>query len=122
MSAFENEMRNILKSGLHTWPVYGSTSIANYVFNSDENSYNLEIPMIGILKENLSVDVQDDKLTITAKADTKVSYYAKDFKQSWTLAKDVNVDGVAAKLEHGVLTVNVPRVKPLKKIVNVAVA
>ena len=110
MSAFESEMRNLLKTGLYTWPVYGSTTATNYLFNSNENTYNLEIPMIGILKENLTIDVQDDKLTISAKADNKVSYYAKDFKQSWALPKDVNVDAVAAKLEHGVLNVSVPRV------------
>lgn len=122
MSAFENEMRSMLKAGLYNWPVYEKSTILNYFLASSEDSYTLEIPMLGITRENLTVDVQDDKLTIIAKADTKVSTLAKDFKQSWYLAKDSNVEAVAAKLEHGVLSVTVPRVKPLKKVVNVAVA
>lgn len=122
MSAFENEMRNILKSGLYSWPVCEKPTASNYLLASSEDNYMLEIPMIGIVKENLTVDVQDDRLNVAAKADIKVSNFARDFKQSWHLAKDSNVDAVVAKLENGVLTVTVPRVKPVKKVFNVAVA
>lgn len=122
MSVFESEMRNLLKSGLYNLPLYTPTNGVNYLFNSNEDVYTLEVPMVGILKENLTIDVVDDKLTISAKADNKVSSFAKDFKQTWQVAKDSNVEGVVAKLEHGVLTVTVPRIKPLKKVVSVAVA
>lgn len=122
MSVFESEMRNILKAGLYNIPVYSQTASSNYFFTTNEDNYTLEVPMIGITKENLSIVIEDNKLTVSAKADDKISYYAREFKQTWYVPKDANLDELAAKLEYGVLRLTVGRVKPVKKVVNVAVA
>ena len=122
MSAFESEMRNILKAGIYNIPVYSQTASSNYFFTTNEDNYILEVPMVGITKENLSIVIEDNRLTVSAKADDKVSYYAREFKQTWYIPKDANVDELAAKLEYGVLRLTVGRVKPVKKVVNVAVA
>lgn len=121
MSVFESEMRNILKAGIYNLPTYINPTGENYFFTTNEDNYILEVPMVGITKENLSIVIEDNRLTVSAKADDKVSYYAKEFKQTWYIPKDANVDELSAKLEYGVLRLTVGRVKPVKKVVNVAV-
>lgn len=122
MSAFESEMRNILTAGIYNLPPYINPTGSNYFFTTNEDNYILEVPMVGITKENLSIVIEDNKLTISAKADDKISYYAREFKQTWYVPKDANLDELAAKLEYGVLRLTVARIKPVKKVVNVAVA
>lgn len=97
-----------------------SVNYAAYHQQSNENEHRIEVPLVGMTRENVNVDVQNSVLTITANSDTK-SKFIRNFKQSWNLSTDCDVDSVVAKLENGLLTVTVPRVKPVKKVVNVSV-
>ena len=81
MSVIAREIQNLLNQELPvSWYGY-SNSTSKYYIRSNESEYTLEIPMVGIVKENLAIDVQDSTLTVSAKADKKVSQYAKDFKE-----------------------------------------
>lgn len=106
-------------NGMAVWPTT-STLAQQYHQQSSETEHVIEVPLIGITRENLNVDVQDNVLTISATSDSK-SRYARNFKNSWTLSKDSDADNVSATLENGLLTVRVPRVKPAKKIININV-
>ncbi len=116
MSVLARELNNLLSTSWTT----ESYNYAAYHFASNENEYWVEIPLVGVARENLSVDVQDGILTIVAKTESK-SRFTRNFNQSWHLTKDCNVEAVSAKLENGLLTVRIPRSKPPKKIVNVEI-
>ena len=97
-----------------------SASYGGYHQQSNENEHLFDIPLVGVARDNVKVDVQDNVLTISAAADGK-SRFARNFKQSWNLTKDSDYENVSANLENGLLSVRVPRVKPAKKVVNVTV-
>lgn len=97
-----------------------SPSYGAYHSSVSENAILVEVPLVGMSRENVTVEVVDNVLTVNAKTDNNTRY-ARNFSQSWTLTKDADSDNINAKLENGLLIVNIPRIKPTKKIVNVQV-
>ena len=118
MSVLARELNNLLNNNTYV-PYSNSFGSSVYKTTSNDNEYVVEIPLVGVSRDNVTVDVQDNVLSVVANA--KNSYYARDFKQSWNLNKDSDVDNVTANLENGLLTVRVPRFKPVKKTVSVTV-
>lgn len=97
-----------------------SAELTNYSQYSNAEEYVLEVALVGMTKENVVVDVQQGVLNVSAKSELK-SKLVRGFKNSWSLAKDADVENVSAVLENGLLVVKVPRVKPAKKVVTVNV-
>ena len=120
MSVFAREINDLLGSVSRPhWT--DSASYGGYHQVSNENEHLFEIPLVGISKNNVKVDIQEGKITISATTDGK-SRFGRNFNQSWNLTKDSDVDNTVADLQNGLLTVRVPRVKPNKKVVNITVA
>ena len=76
--------------------------------------------MVGISKSDLKVSIVDNSLVIEGTPSVK-SRFATAFKRSWTLAKDADVSNIDARLENGLLTLTIPRVKPATRTVNVTI-
>jgi HSP20 family protein len=87
---------------------------------SNKDNYMLEATMVGIGKNNLKVTVIGNALVVEGNPSVK-SRYATDFKRSWTLAEDADVSNIDARLENGLLTVTIPKVKPKVRTVDIAV-
>jgi HSP20 family molecular chaperone IbpA len=106
---------------------YSSTAGANHLHygnswhtTSTADNYLLEATMVGISKNDLKVTVVDNNLVIEATPSVK-SRYATSFKRSWALAEDADVSRVDARLENGLLTLTIPKVKPTVRNINIAV-
>ena len=97
------------------------SNIQQYSHSSTEEEVTIEMAVPGISKEDLTVDIIDDTLTVKASPKTK-SRLTKELKQSWYLSKDIDVDNINAELKNGLLTLTLPKVKPAKKTVNVVVS
>lgn len=100
--------------------IYSNLETESYMHNvsSTEDSYVLQVPLVGISKEDLSVEVKDNVLYVSAKTKIK-SLFSRDYKKTFQLHKDANLDTISAKLENGLLTVTVDKIKPVKKTVSV---
>lgn len=103
-------------NGWHT----NVTEKADYAQTATEHAYFIKIPAVGVLKEDVNVNVVNKGLVVTVKPSITTRWSA-DFKQAWTLSEDADSDRVEAKLENGLLTIVVPRVKPATRTVNVTV-
>jgi HSP20 family molecular chaperone IbpA len=99
---------------------YTTSASENSHQEINENEYIIQMPLVGISKEELNVEIQDNLLTIRTSSNVK-SNFVKNTKKSWTLNKDCDVENITATLENGLLTLLIPRVKPVKKIVNVKI-
>jgi len=84
-----------------------------------ENNYGIEVAVAGFAKEDISVSVDQDRLTIrgtsTNTEDVEVEYLhrglaARNFEQVFTLAEYMEV--VGAKVENGMLQIDIKRVVP----------
>ncbi|MBC7085238.1 MAG: Hsp20/alpha crystallin family protein [Methanomethylovorans sp.] len=75
----------------------------------------------GVDKQNVNIDVQDNLLSISAKSGTETEkeeggYMHRErtykmFSRTLTLPEAVTSDGAKAKLENGVLTVELPKMQ-----------
>jgi molecular chaperone IbpA len=91
----------------------------NIVKYSDD-TYGIEVAVAGFTKEEVTVEVDQDQLTIRGikdrpNADAGVEYLhrglaARDFEQTFTLAEYMEVRG--AKVEHGMLQIDIHRLVP----------
>lgn len=87
---------------------------------SDENNYRVTIAVAGFGEKDLNVEVADGVLTVTGKRDSaSVPTYlhqgiaGRSFERKFQLAEHVEVRG--AKLENGLLHVDLERVVPEAK-------
>jgi molecular chaperone IbpA len=90
----------------------------NIVKYSDD-TYGIEVAVAGFSKEEVTVEVDQDQLTIrgvkSRPNDGTVEYLhrglaARDFEQSFTLAEYMEV--VGAKVDNGMLQIDIKRVVP----------
>ena len=94
----------------------------------DESAYTMELAAPGIKKEYCRVSINDDgNLCIAIEnkmehkdEDNKHHYLRREFsysnyEQNYTLPEDVDKEGIAAKVENGILTVTLPKVKKEEK-------
>ena len=87
---------------------------------SDENNYRVTIAAAGFADKDLSVEVANGVLTVTGKRDeaAKPSYLhqgiaGRGFERSFQLAEHVEVK--AARLENGLLHIELERLVPEEK-------
>ena len=87
-----------------------------------EEAYTMEVAAPGIKKEFCRVHINDDgNLSIALEnkmehkeEDKKQHYLRREFsytnyEQNYTLPEDVDKDNISAKVEHGILTVVLPK-------------
>ena len=90
----------------------------------DEKAYTMEVAVPGIKKEFCRVNINDDgNLNIAIenkmehKEEEKKHHYLRrefsytNYQQTYTLPEDVQKDGISAKVEDGVLTIVLPKMK-----------
>jgi len=88
----------------------------------DEKAYTMEVAAPGIKKEFCRVNINDDgNLNIAIenkmehKEEEKKHHYLRrefsysNYEQSYTLPEDVDKESISAKVEHGILTVTLPK-------------
>ena len=89
-----------------------------------EQEYTMEVAAPGIKKEYCRVHINDDgNLSVAIEnkmehkeEDKKQHYLRREFaytnyQQTYTLPEDVNKDSISAKVENGILTVVLPKMK-----------
>ena len=94
----------------------------------DESAYTMELAAPGIKKESCRVSINDDgNLCIAIEnkmehkdEDKKHHYLRREFsysnyEQNYMLPEDVDKEGIAAKVENGILTVTLPKVEKKEK-------
>ncbi|MBP5771012.1 MAG: Hsp20/alpha crystallin family protein [Bacteroidaceae bacterium] len=90
----------------------------------DENAYTMEVAAPGLKKEYCRISINDEgnlNVAIENKfehkeEDKKEHYLRREFsytnyQQAYTLPEDVDKNGISAKVEDGVLTIVMPKVK-----------
>ena len=98
----------------------------------DENGITLKADLPGVSKENLSVHVEADQLTIEGQVSLGASerlepVYAEvrvaQYRRTFALSRDLDTEKIDASMKNGVLTLRIPkgeRAKPRRVPVSVA--
>ena len=101
-----------------TFPVFFEGGNLRVDISENEKEYVLEAELPGIRKEDISIEVNDDRLTISANQDERVeekrdNYIRKERKASRMTRSfcfdNVDTDKITAKHDNGVLTLILPK-------------
>ena len=96
-----------------------------------EDSYLLQLVAPGLQKEDFSINLEKDLLTVSAEAkkeegkegrEIKKEYVFQSFKRSFTIDQKIDTEKISAEYVNGVLTLNLAKkaeVKPETKQINV---
>lgn len=122
----------LFSDGLNTISEFINNFSDSYFMATDieenDKAYLLTIDMPGVKKENISIEFEDDKLTLTVKTskdEKKVNYikrenFSSDYKRTYLLV-DSDQNNVKAKLENGVLMIVVGKKtkEETKSVINI---
>jgi HSP20 family protein len=94
-----------------------------------EFAYHIDVDLPGVKKENIDIDVKDNRLTISGARDIKEEVKEEDyykvetsfgkFQRVFTLPDNVDMENITASSDNGVLEVVIPKIeknKDIKKI------
>ena len=101
-----------------TFPTWNEHSLTNPLHDIVENEkeYVVEMALAGMKKENISLNVDYDVLTIKAerkeiedkKFNRKQTFYGK-YEKSFTLPEATDKENIQASFEDGILRVSIPK-------------
>ena len=105
-------------------------TFTNYPYNillNDDQSISFEIAAIGLKKEDFSIEVDGNLLNVSSERkqnnEKKVGYRSlinklvkKDFDLTWKLDSRLDTKKLKAKLEDGLLRIDIPAKEESKKI------
>lgn len=105
------------------WDSQRKTPSAN--IKEDDKSFQIELAVPGLTKEDIKVVLDDGKLTLSAelkkdekKEDEKIlkrEFHYHSFKRQFSLPKEVESNKISASYNNGVLLVTVPKSKSSKE-------
>ncbi len=116
----------VLKGFPTTW---GSDNFTHKVtpavnIHETKEGYQLELNAAGLNKEDFKIQAENDLLTIsyekkeeTEQREAKTirkEFSHESFKRSFSLDEKINVDGIQAKYENGVLKLYLPKKEEIK--------
>ncbi|ORX79795.1 HSP20-like chaperone, partial [Anaeromyces robustus] len=107
--------------------VYKLVDFCPYVdLGEDENNFYIQIDLPGMTKEQINMELSEDR-TLTISGERRNNYKTENgmkiskldcqygkFSRSFNIPETVNLDGIQAKMENGVLEVTIPKEEPLK--------
>jgi HSP20 family protein len=90
-------------------------------FKETDSQFILKADLPGFEKNQIDIDIKGDTLTIRgaleeSKVETEADWdikerYSSSFQRSYRLPQEIQKDSVKASLEHGVLTLKIPKVE-----------
>ncbi len=76
-----------------------------------DSAYSLSIDLPGLRREELALQLKDRQLTLSVTPADERPFVAAETR-SWTLGEQVDVSGLSARLDLGVLRIELPKVNP----------
>lgn len=109
---FDDMERRFANSVSNNYPPYNIARL-------EENLYEIEIAVTGFNKQEISVTVEQDKLSITGQKEERIDdgieflhrgLALRDFERTFTLADHMKIE--SAEIKNGVLTIRIEREIP----------
>lgn len=94
-----------------------TSNSSDYYSEKTDEGYVLELPVVGLTKEDLSIKISSGKLEI--KGGKEDHRWTPSFEKVFNLPKDINTKKVEAKVENGLLTLMFSFNKDSETIVNI---
>ena len=100
-----SSLNRLFDEALRGWPEYAP----GMGIEEDTNDLRLTADLPGVKPENLKISMENNVLSIEATREGRGSY-----QRSFTVPSTVDAERIQATLEHGVLTVTLPKAEAAK--------
>jgi HSP20 family protein len=90
---------------------------SGYQATQDDKSYTLRFDVPGLTREQLSVAIEGNVVRITSREDAP-----RQYRMAYELPEEIDIAHSSAKLEHGVLTLNLGRLVPVSRVTELAIS
>ena len=129
LKSVNDEISSILSRNMEgLFPDYGfpdENKLAMPVeLKEKENEYTVKAELPGVKKEDLDIDIDKNYITINAKKEEekeenektykKTEFSDGEFSRTVYFPEEIDVENTKAKLEHGVLKINAPKLSKEK--------
>ena len=84
--------------------------------NETDKGYSIAVEMPGLSRSDIEVSTENDVLTVTG---TRVNGSKCIYSRSWNLGENVTQEGISARYDAGILYVEVPVQKTVKRVISV---
>jgi len=125
---FYDTFQNMMEEFFSDWPFRRAIDAFKVDVQERENDYLVEAELPGVRKEEVSVTLEDKRLTIAvnrmAETEEKTKNYIHRERRAASASRHIYLpgaksEGIKARLENGVLTVTVPKSAPGYRSVSV---
>ncbi|WP_461076268.1 Hsp20/alpha crystallin family protein [Spirosoma flavus] len=109
-----------------------TTNVPAVNVKETETAFHLELAAPGLKKEDLKINVENNRLTIAYNTEskseentekfTRQEFGFTSFERSFRLPKTVNADEIKAAYTDGILTLELPKVEETKLVKEITVA
>lgn len=83
-----------------------------YDVSEDETQYRVEFVVPSLSKDDISILLEDNILKVNyKKPEESTNNYISSFEKTFTLPEDINDKKIDARVENGILTIHIPKVK-----------
>ncbi len=106
-------------------PAPSAAAAFNVDISEDESAFYIDAELPGIAKEQITLNIEDDVLTIKAERKQESEENKKDFhriertygsfSRSFNLGEIIDQEHINADFENGMLLVTLPKAVPVKK-------
>lgn len=121
-------LKNLFSDDFLRWPEIAQTTRSNqdnFVpvnILEQENAFTVDLAAPGMKKTDFKIDLDNNKMVVSADLDStseektenflKKEFGSKGFRKSFVLPeKGIDVEGIKAAYENGVLSISVPKMK-----------
>jgi HSP20 family molecular chaperone IbpA len=94
------------------------TGYNNYLYTT-EDGYALEIPIPGMTKENVKIQLDEQNtMHIKAQTDQKNKYkqMSSNYEYVQSIPKDADLETLEASVENGILTIQMKKIKKTRNV------
>lgn len=133
--SFQNHIQKQLEKTFEEFRMFDELLNPYPRFNikENENNFEIEIEALGLKKDEIKVEIEDNILTISThkkieKEDTNSTFIKRElffetnFTKSFKLSENVDVEKIESKLEDGVLKIFIPKLEnksPNKRLIEI---
>ena len=120
----DNVFSDFFNSLPTAWPTESKVNTAPVNIMESESGYHLEFNVPGRSKENFTINIEQNLLTVSFEnaeqaAQTNLKFVRREFsfpsfKRSFTLDEKIKTDGIEAKYENGILKIYLPKKEEVK--------
>jgi len=99
--------------------------------SEDEHAFHIDAELPGLSKEQITLNIEDDVLTIKAERKQESEEKKKDFhrversygsfSRSFNLGEMIDQENIDADFENGVLHVTLPKAQPVRKTKEISI-